>query len=229
MLILVLAESELELIPESIRFHQAILSYAKKKGKNPSNLLLDSNYHHSAMKKLSEYDRRGRPDIVHFFLINTLESIANKVGELKLIIHTRNNEAIYVDPSTRIMRNYSRFVGLMEQLFLQGEIKADQKTLIEIKQNYNLKSILKNENADKTILFKIDEEETNLNKYFKTLKKNKIENLLCVVGGFPKGDFHENLSNIVDDKISIFKEKLTSWTVFNEIIINYENIFISKE
>jgi len=60
---------------------------------------------------------------------------------LKIIIHTRNNEAIYIHPQTRLMRNYTRFVGLMEQLFEKKNIQADDKTLFEIKENKYLEWI----------------------------------------------------------------------------------------
>jgi hypothetical protein len=64
------------------------------------------------MTNLSEGRRRGRPDMTHLFLLTALESIANKQGTVKLIIHTRNDEMITVHPETRIMRNYERFLGL---------------------------------------------------------------------------------------------------------------------
>src|SRR4030042_2871445 len=133
MLTIVLAESKLELIPNDILSHPAIASYAKQRNKKPKNLILDSSFHHSAMKDLPEGNRRGRPDIVHIFLLNSLESILNKKEKLKIIVHTRNNEAIFIDSKTRIMRSYSRFIGLFEQLFEKRKIVAEEKILIELK------------------------------------------------------------------------------------------------
>ena len=127
MLTIVLAESELERIPASLLRHQAIVASAGKRMKKPVDILLDSNYHHSAMRNLPEWERRGRPDIVHLFLLVALESIANKKNFLRVIVHTRNNEMIAFNPTTRIMRNYDRFVGLIEQLFEKQVIPDEEK------------------------------------------------------------------------------------------------------
>lgn len=117
MLTIILAESELEKIPNQILSHPSVISHSKQFNKRPVNMILDASFHHSAMKNMPEGERRGRPDIVHISLLTALESILNKKGELKVVVHTRNNEAIYIDPETRLMKNYVRFIGLIEQLF----------------------------------------------------------------------------------------------------------------
>jgi rRNA small subunit pseudouridine methyltransferase Nep1 len=117
MLHLVIAEAELELVPKAILDHPAVVNHARRRGKRPDEILLDSTYHHAAIKKLPDGERRGRPDIVHICLLNALESIASKEGKLRVYVHTRNDEVIYIRPETRIPRNYNRFVGLMESLF----------------------------------------------------------------------------------------------------------------
>ena len=47
-----------------------------------------------------------------------------------IIVHTRNNDVITIDPETRIMRNYTRFIGLMEQLF-EKQHQTKKKILID--------------------------------------------------------------------------------------------------
>jgi len=225
MLTIILAESELELIPSKIISHPAVISYAKQRNKKPKGLILDSSFHHSAMMDLPEGNRRGRPDIVHIFLLNSLESILNKKGKLKIIIHTRNNEAIFVDSKTRIMRSYHRFIGLFEQLFEKRKIATEEKILLELKKNIPLEKIIENEDYDFIITFSENGKIVDLHDYLTNLKNKKIKNILCVIGGFPHGDFHFDLSKHSDDIISIFNEKLTAWTVVNELLTYFNNIF----
>ncbi len=225
MLTIILAESELELIPNQIIFHPAVKSYSKQRNKKPNGLVLDSSFHHSAMKELPEGNRRGRPDIVHIFLLNSLESILNKKGKLKIIIHTRNNEAIFIDSKTRIMRSYHRFIGLIEQLFEKKKIATEQKILLELKENISLEKIIENENHDFIITFSENSKIVELYDYLINLKNKKIKNVLCIVGGFPHGDFHFDISKHSDDIISIFKERLTAWSVTNDLLAYFNKIF----
>ena len=119
MLNILLVYSALETIPKEIWDHPQIKEYCKKRKRKPSECLLDINYHKKAMKKLEEWWMRGRPDIIHFCLLIALDSILNKEGKLRIFVHTRNNEIIYIKPETRIPRNYFRFKGLIEQLFIK--------------------------------------------------------------------------------------------------------------
>lgn len=226
MLTIILAESELELIPDEIVMHPTIVSYAKQRNKKPGAIILDSCYHHKAMHKLSEGNRRGRPDIIHIFLLTALESIINKRGNLKIIIHTRNNEAINVNPETRIIRNYPRFIGLIEQLFEKKKITTDGKTLIEIFKNRTLEKIIKEEIYDHLIIFSSKGKKIKLASYFKDVKDRNFKNILCIIGGFPSGDFHFDFSKFSNEMFSIFDDQLTVWTVTNEILVNYENTFL---
>jgi rRNA small subunit pseudouridine methyltransferase Nep1 len=225
MLTIVLAESELELIPNEIISHPAVLSYTKLRNKKARSLILDSNFHYSALKKLKEGERRGRPDIVHIFLLNSLESILNKKGKLKIIIHTRNDQAIFINSKTRIMRNYNRFIGLLEQLFEKKKIVTEEKILLELRENFPLEKIIEKEEYDSVITFSENGKFVNLPDYLTDLRNKKIENILCIVGGFPSGDFHFDVKKYSDDVISIFEERLNAWSVSNELLAFFNNIF----
>ena len=62
MLTIVIAEAELELVPEEALNERCVIESAKKRGKKPEEILLDSSYHHKA--EICRSGRRGRPDIV---------------------------------------------------------------------------------------------------------------------------------------------------------------------
>lgn len=189
-------------------------------------MILDASFHHSAMKKLPDGRRRGRPDITHLFLLTALESIVNKKGQLTVVVHTRNNKAIYVNPETRLMRNYTRFIGLMEQLFEKEIIETDEKILLQLQHDITLKEIIEKTDADMIMGFSTQGKHVQLPEYFSTLKKKKCPHLLCIIGGFPSGDFQCDLTAITQDIISLYDDMLSAWTVASEILVNYENIFL---
>ena len=221
MLTLVLAEAELELIPPELLHHPAVIGHARQRGKEPARILLDSNYHHAAMTGLPEGRRRGRPDMAHLFLLTALESVANKKGKLKVIIHTRNDEMITVNPETRIMRNYERFLGLMEQLFETGAVPDEKHPLLELHQHTALPRIIEETDADLIIAFSKTGTPTNLSDFF---KKQSKQNIVCLIGGFPSGSFHTDIKTIATEVISLYPDMLPVWTVTSEILVHSENM-----
>ena len=236
MLTIILAESELELIPEQILRERSVTSHAKRRGKKTRELLLDSSMHHTAMKNMSDKTRRGRPDMIHTTLLVALESVLNLGGGLSVFVHTRDNILMRFDPEIRLPKNYNRFVGLIEQLFASGQVPGEcaegQSPLITMEKNRSLGSIvneLKTKAAEekakfKTIIFSDSGEQTNLKTYFSE-KVEGTDEVLCIIGGFPEGEFRASLTELeADDIISIYPETLKSWTVAGEVIVNYRNL-----
>ena len=202
MLTLVIAEAELELVPESLHDHPVIVKSAEKRGKPPEKILLDSNFHHTAMRMLHESNRRGRPDIVHVSLLCALESVLNKQGRLKLYVHTRNDDIIYVNPKTRIPRSYNRFCGLMEELLVRRSagnlLYAERKFLEDFSQELPGEKVVMHREGNPFCLKK---------------------DVVCIIGGFPHGDFKTILPY---PRAQIFIEQLPAWTVINELVVRYE-------
>jgi len=216
---LFLAESELELVPREIASHPAVRSSAKRRDREPCSMLLDSNLHHTAMRRLPMAERRGRPDIVHFFLLLALDSVLNKRGMLRVYVHTRNNELITIDPSTRLPKNYPRFVGLMESLFEKGAVPSNENPLLRLHRGYGIQKCLDFIPHTRLVVLSEEGERVRLDRYFSLQQ----EEILCVIGGFSKGDFQSNLGQKADQVISIYEESLTVWSVASELIVNYEN------
>ncbi|KUH33564.1 16S rRNA methyltransferase [Thermococcus celericrescens] len=216
MLHLVIAEAELELVPKAILDHPAVVNHARRRGKRPDEILLDSTYHHAAIKKLPDGERRGRPDIVHICLLNALESIANKEGLLRVYVHTRNDEVIHIKPETRIPRNYNRFVGLMESLFRDRVVPRGLE-LLRIEEK-SLGELVEELNPDGVFVMHEEGKPTKPKDFGKIL--GGLENPLVIVGGFPHGDFRGETPG---EKISIYEAPLMAWAVVNEVIINFEH------
>ncbi|ASJ14281.1 16S rRNA methyltransferase [Thermococcus radiotolerans] len=216
MLHLVIAEAELELVPKAILDHPAIVNHARRRGKRPDEILLDGTYHHAAIKKLPDGERRGRPDIVHVCLLNALESIANKEGLLRVYVHTRNDEVIYIKPETRIPRNYNRFVGLMESLFKNRAVPRDLE-LLRIEEK-SLEELVEELNPDGVFVMHENGEPAKPSEFGKTL--SELREPTVIVGGFPHGDFRAEPPG---KKISLYNAPLMAWTVVNEVIISFEH------
>ena len=100
MLTIILADTELETVPVELAKEPDVSNHARRRKKKPDTLLLDSSYMHTSVQKYfpGEANRRGRPDLVHTFLMVTQESILNRIGQLRTLIHTRNNLVITVHP-----------------------------------------------------------------------------------------------------------------------------------
>ena len=214
--VFVLAEAELETIPKEILSERAVVANAKARDKKASNLLLDASYHHSAMRPLKDGDRRGRPDIAHFFLLLCLDSRLNKSGRLKIIIHTRNDEKISVASDTRLPPSYHRFMGLMESLFQNSTVPSKQKPLIELEKGWTLRDILTAEKCNKVILLDADGPDMNLQS---VLSDDDSKIIAVVIGGFPSGKFRSDLSSIDITKLSLGKDMLKAWTVTSEMLV----------
>ncbi|MCP4762410.1 MAG: 16S rRNA methyltransferase, partial [archaeon] len=127
-LTIILAECGLELIPKTIRKYSSV--QRNLSSKNYSSQLLDNALHHSAMKDLKDFEKRGRPDILHACILNALGSPLNKSGKLNLYIHTTNDKIFKFNPEIRIARNFNRFKGLVAKLLMESEIIADGTPLI---------------------------------------------------------------------------------------------------
>lgn len=213
--VFILAESELELVPQDILSEGAVFSTAKTRGKRASNIILDASYHHSAMRKLKEGDRRGRPDIAHFFLLLCLDSRLNRAGKLKTIIHTRNNQRITISPELRLPPSYHRFVGLMESLFQNGAVPSKEEPLMRIEGGWSLLDVLKAEKCEDVIVLDSEGEQEEP---VAALSSNQKGPTAVVIGGFPSGSLHSDLSSLNPKTLSMGAEMLKVWTVAAEML-----------
>lgn len=218
-LIIILAESGLEIIPKQIRNHPAVTKNVIKR--NFSSQLLDSALHHAAMPKLANHEKRGRPDIAHSCILNALGSPANKSGHLKLFLHTVQDRIFEINPEIRISRNYNRFKGLMTKLLIEGDIIADKSPLItEI--HHRLSELIYSFRNPQVFLFssrgKLISNKTDL------FLNPKTQNYIAIVGGFQKGGFSDQILNLSENFISISQYSLDAWIVISRIITHYEII-----
>ena len=211
----VLADSELELVPQEIVNERCILNNARARGKAPEKILLDASHHHPAFGKLPDSERRGRPDIVHFFLMLCIDSDLSVEGKLRVFVHTRNNDVIAVKPETRLPPHYPRFVGLIESLYEQRVVPSRENALLELRNGVTLDALISALKPDDVVVLTPTGEEVLLPEKFASIKGERV---VVIIGGFSKGDFRSDLSKIKHTKISLGPRLQKVWTVTAKIL-----------
>ena len=219
MLHLVLADTELETVPREIASHRVFAWQARRTGRRPTELVLDSNLHHTAMRRLKDADRRGRPDIAHVCLLLALDSPLNREGLLRLYVHTRHNKLITIDPATRPPPAYNRFIGLMEHLFLSGAAPPEEP-LLRL-EDASLEEIIARTKPAQVISFSERGERKLFGELFEGTSKS--DDVCVVVGGFPHGDFISNVRELSDAIVCVDPDLLLAPTVVTRAIHAYED------
>jgi len=219
MLTLILAESALETVPIELRSNPAIKRHSERKGKHPEYIILDRSYHHTAMKIIKENLKRGRPDIVHFSLLEALGSPLNKEGLLRVYVHTFDDYVVSVASETRLPKNYNRFIGLIEQLFESGRVPREGSPLLVLERK-TLPELVDVVKPSYVIAFSRTGKPSTLEEAISRLKDEK--NLAAIIGGFPAGHFSEVTKNLANETICIDPEMLEAWTVTSRLVYEYE-------
>lgn len=214
-----LIEAGLTTIPESLMKTSKANALAKRFGIPTRYLLLDVSLFYHEMKKMRISTRYGRPDIIHQFLLVSQYSPLNIKGELQVFIHTFNNDVIFVNPQTRIPKNYYQFVGLLQNLYMYGKVPPKGKWLLRLERNKNLKQVLNELGIERPILLHERGEKLVCDKAREfTYPPNAF-----LIGGFPKGDFNEDTIKLIGEKYSIKGGyPLEAWIVTDRLIVCLE-------
>lgn len=223
MLTLIIAEAALETVPKNLWSHPAIRYHSKRQKKHPQQLLLDRSLHHAAMRKLEKNEKRGRPDITHFALLEALGSPLNKEGLLQVYIHTNKDYTITVNPRARLPRNYNRFLGLIEQLYQLGKVPSEGEVLLKL-ESKTMPNLLAEIGADYLMLFSRQGKPRTVEDAVSSLKKKLRPTI--IIGGFPRGHFSKTIVELADEIISVDSEMLEAWTLTARIIYEYERTLL---
>ena len=105
----------------------------KSLAKNHHEILLDNSWHFAAMKGTKDEIKRGRPDLVHFSLLEACSIPLFFEKKISVYVHTIEIKSFFIDNEIRLPKSYHRFAGLIEKLFDEKTIEADGKKLLEIK------------------------------------------------------------------------------------------------
>ena len=217
MISLVLAESALELVPFELQDHPSVLSHAQKLGKDPSEILLDNSWHFAAMKGIDNEIKRGRPDLVHFSILEATTIPLYLQNKIKIYIHTIDDKVIYIGENVHIPKSYHRFEGLIEKLFLEKTIRTDTSTLLELKEK-SFSELINEIKPSKIIGFST---KGKLNT-FEKISSEISDNTCIVIGGFQKGHFSESTKSKINQLFSIGTSSYEAHVVIARILYEYE-------
>jgi len=220
-LVLVLADSSLERIPEEILSHPSVQADAERRGKPSEQLLLDRSLHHAAMRGLNEAERRGRPDIIHFCLLEALGSILCREGMLETYVHTVEDQVIALNPRVRLPRIYDRFKGLIEKLYLDGAVESGGETLLKL-QRMNISRLISN--VKPSIVVGTSEHGSLMPPRRLGEMLSRYEKPLLLVGAFPHGEFKASTAKQARTLVSIYPKPLEAWTVVSRILAGTEEV-----
>lgn len=219
-LVLIIAESALELIPNELKNHPDIVRFARKTGVDVDYIILDRSYHHHAMLKLKDSNKRGRPDIVHYTLLSALETPLCWEGMLEVHVHTYGNNVIHVDPETRLPKNHLRFQGIIRQVFMYGKVPPNsEKPLLELHRE-TFKVLIGE--VKPNILVGLSEKGKPETIAKLSSRLIEYERPAIVIGGFPHGDFSEDTLKLLDELICVDPKPMHAWIVAARIVHSFE-------
>ena len=217
MISLVLAESALELVPLELQDHPSVLSHAQKLGKDPSEILLDNSWHFAAMKGINNEIKRGRPDLVHFSILEATTIPLYLQNKIKIYIHTIDDKVIYIGENVHIPKSYHRFEGLIEKLFMEKIIRFDTSILLEIKEK-SFSELINELKPSKIIGFSTKGELGS----FEKISSEISDNACLVIGGFQKGHFSESTKNKINHLFSVDNLSYEAHVIIARILYEYE-------
>ena len=221
MLSLVIAESALELVPKEMHRHNSVTASARRSNKKPSEILLDVSWHFAAMKGIKNEIKRGRPDLVHFSLLEACSIPLYFEDKLNVFVHTIEDKVIFVGKNVRLPKSYHRFTGLVEKLYAIKEIKESNNTLLTIK-DMSLGDLIRKIDPKQTIALSSKGVKSSYQKL-----AEEIDNNTClVIGGFSKGQFFDKNKEYFDKTIAVDKNPLEAHIIISRVLYECEKRII---
>lgn len=217
MISLILSESSLELVPSELKHHPSVVSHARKLGKLPSEILLDNSWHFAAMKGIKNEIKRGRPDLVHFSILEATTIPLYLQNKLKFFVHTVDDKVIHFGQNVHVPKSYHRFEGLIEKLYQEKKITTDNDVLLELKEQ-TFSELLEQINPSKVIGFSTK----GTSKSYEKIAAEITNDTCIVLGGFQKGHFSDSVENKINDLYSIGDESFEGHVVIARILYEYE-------
>ena len=214
---LILAESSLELVPKELKAHPSIISHAQKLSKKPTEILLDNSWHFAAMKGMENEIKRGRPDLVHFSILEATTIPLYFQNKIKVFIHTINDKVIEIGKNIHIPKSYHRFAGLFEKLFLEKTIKSNDQNLLSIKDQ-SFSELIDKINPSQIIGLSTTGKPSTFERISTQLKDESC----IVIGGFQKGHFSDLIKNKFTHMFSVGNAPLESHVVVARMLYEYE-------
>lgn len=185
---ILLADSELELVPEEMQVEACVRGAALSRGKDASEMLLDNYLMREAILKHNplQLNRIGFPHISYLFHVLNSESILSGSIHLEYAIHTKNNIVIEGEELRQARKGFDQFRDVVEKL-LAGESK--KSSLIDYLDRKGAldNSVVLHPNGGTGLI--------------------TTDRLNYIIGGFPQGDFISDLGPL--RLFSLYQNEIT--------------------
>ncbi len=217
MISLILSESALELVPSELKHHPSVVTHAKKLGKYSSEILLDNSWHFAAMKGIKNEMKRGRPDLVHFSILEATTIPLYLKNKIKLYVHTIDDKVISFGKNVHLPKSYHRFAGVIEKLYQEKQIVTNNDVLLEIKDQ-SFSELIDEINPTKVIGFSTN----GISSSYEKIAAEISDNSCLVLGGFQKGHFSDSIEDKITNLYSVGDESFEGHVVVSRILYEYE-------
>lgn len=185
-MLIILADAEVELIPEVMREDAEIKEKLKSEGK--TEILLDSSTMEKAIEKFFplEAGRIGFPYIAYMFYRMNEETLLKDRTELEYVIHTKNGIILEMEEFKDCGIGYQNFKDVLEEKLVKNRKR------ISLLQYLDSRTMT----GHTVVLHPLGRKDVVIN-----------DQLNFIIGGFPNGDFRSDLGNI--RKFSIYDREVT--------------------
>ena len=174
------------------------------------------------MKQLPYSWKRGRPDIVHFALMEALSTPLFMNRMLRVYVHTINDKIITIADNLRIPKSYFRFERLMASLFRDNLIKSNEGTILMELSDGTFSDLIDIIKPDMVIGLSTVGVQSKAQKVAENAQS--VDHPSLVVGGFAKGHFSENVTRSLGPTYSISNIALEAHVVIARILYECEKL-----
>jgi rRNA small subunit pseudouridine methyltransferase Nep1 len=164
-------------------------------------------------------EKMGRPDIVHNTLLQVLETPLNWEGHLRTFVHTQDDYVMSINPKVRLPKNYVRFIGLVEQLFAEGQVPRSGEPLLSI-ERMSIRDLLGRLKPLKVLGLSTLGKRMLLREVAQYA--SEVEDPMIFVGGFPRGHFAHRTRQLVSEMFRVDPQSLDTWVVAGRFVYDFE-------
>jgi rRNA small subunit pseudouridine methyltransferase Nep1 len=226
--VVIIEQASLELLPTSVHKHKSAKAMESKFGIIPSRQILDDNFHHEAITHLEENEKRGRPDVLHFALLDITSTPLYATNKVSVVIHTWGNETIWLKEGVRVPRTLLRFNGLVSKI-LSNEVGKDESRLFNLRRSQLFDELLEEIRPSNVVSLTKIGKPTDLREFLShdtgLLSQGKNA---WIVGGFAFGHFQDKVIESSDHVISISSYPLPSHVVTARLTYELERALMNS-
>jgi rRNA small subunit pseudouridine methyltransferase Nep1 len=178
------------------------------------------------MKRLANSWKRGRPDIVHFALMEALSTPLFMNRMLRVYVHTISDKIIAIADNLHIPKSYFRFEGVMVTLLRDKVVKSNEGTILMELSDGTFADLIDKIKPDMVIGLSTVGVQSKAQKVAENARN--VDQCTFVVGGFAKGHFSENVAMGLGPTYSINSIGLEAHVVIARILYECEKLLLEK-